>query len=1442
MSCRLIITENPLEPEKSTVYEDCYFPRETLQAHFPNGWPDGARIYQDHVSQLTDITPYDDETVAALDKLEGDVYVIVYPEGPILLIALVVVALVAVTVLLKPKIPDVAADAAQNRQDSSPNNELSARTNKPRLMARIPDIYGTVRSTPDMIMQTYNYYENNKKVEIGYMCVGRGEYEIHDVQDGDTPLQRIAGSSAQFYGPNTSPNSGHAPSHAVGSFIDDLLYRAKKLEQVVGQELRAPNSASATGSNNIKFSFPDTISNNVGINFQDKFLDGDQVSITGATFSGATDPISVNATARYVHSVPYPYVEWQSGDPTGSFVVGDSLQVSNSATTGVLDTFTTTFTGTAKFTDTGRIDFDTRGSHPIEDGQDFRTGQSITVSGASFSYNFAGTYTVASKTTTKLLLSDWNTVAPAAWAAINGSTGYQSMSIGGITRTARFNAADHSIELQSGNFDDITLPATVVVSGSGSTFTTNLNGTYTLSSYNNGSNYWTLSSPSGVNSDWNKINGSTADVSVTITQTHAGDTQSVDFNGTYTIAALSSSRIYLSNPSAVNSAWSSLPGFVNDRTEYPGSTDTFYVGAPTRTVNLNGTYTVVSVGLYNVTLSNPALINSDWNKLQYFAGDAVTPVAPTIATTGGNWIGPYLIDNPNTARIISNFQCPNGLYTDDGKNQARKQVEVEMLIYPADENGNATGAAPYNPHLILTGSAVQRDIIAASINYGIGSHSRFLIYARRMTAKDTAFQGQVVDTVKWEDVFYLEQETKTHFGDITTVYTKTYATGGALALKERKLNCRVTRKIPYITGFTGVYPNMTPVYAADKVATRSAWQIFCAIATDPKFGSRQSSEIDFYGIATASNDVYEYFGNSQECTEFSYTFDNTNISFEEAAQAIANVCFCTAYRQGSLIKWKPETSQGDPVLLFNHRNKLPDTETRTIRFGAQNDYDSIELEWTNPIDDSIETFFIPEDQSGISPKKIETIGIRNITQATFHAYRSFYKMRFQNTAVEFDATQEAAILVTKDKVLVADNTRADTQDGEIWDQEVLQLTLSQPVKFIAGKNYTMFIQHIDGSVEGIPCTPVADNLFLVRTVYIRQEGGVRFPTPADAGNLTVGDKVALAATSYNDPVNGNLNFDNQNGTTYTVASVDGTTGIVLFDNPASVDADWGRITETEHSRVGVNFTCNRDAKRKVNLAYAPRAPLSLDPANYARATYVLRANTEAAPALFQVQETTPKDNFTYRCSLINYDSRVYYLDDLEFWMNFDDQTIRDASARSHVVYTSSASNKAHTGYDSIRDGYVFSNDANASAAWVKCDDLMSHLGSYTKAFWIRQAGGFDAYVLSNAYEQFRVNQANRIIATHVGGGNFTSVTWPTIADAWHHACVTYDANTLIMCLYVDGQKVAQRTAYPLPTATAALQPIGLNTSGVAYRALDDIRYWRKAFTEQQVIELYNATR
>ena len=865
---------NPLDPETWTKHETNDV-REFLINEFAE-WPSTARIYNEQVSSATDVTPSCEAEIDRLGELNGPFFVVVYPADPITIIYAIVAIVVVAAVVMAAQQPPMPT--LRNTQSQSPNNELSERSNKPRPNGRIPDIFGTVRSTPDLIGVPYKIFENNEEVEYAYMCIGRGSYAVSDIRDDTTLSSDIAGTSVEIYAPFTSPNSGHSPQLRIGSAISTPVLNVVRSNAVNGQVLRAPNDQNIKGTNNIRFVYPNEIQTSA-FDFTDKFGAGDVLTISGASesssYASETQTIIASSDGSFKFSIA-------SSTLPPLYAAGKEIQL-----TGAL------FSAT--------------------DPDGFW----------STSYDLSGFYTIAS---VNLI-----TVPP------DGET----------------------------------------------TFTT----TYFCRVV--------LTSPASINPSWASANGVTSkDVGVRI----PNGVTLFDLSGIYTILSVSSGIIALSSPAAVNGAWATI-----------------------------GTTAYLS---------------------------------PTLSTSGSKWVGSFVLDSANLSQIYSNFVALNGLYKDDGKNQQRFDVTVEIEVTPINADGSARGGAEAF-QATLQGSATYRSTRAVTLMADPTFTGLCRVRARRVTPSDLAFEGSVVDEIKWRDVYGVAPVAESHFGNVTTVQSITYATAGALALKERKLNMLVTRKIPlHISGST---------FTTELYATNKADEIISAICLDSRIGNRQAAELDFASIYGAIAEARSYFGNNA-AGEFSYTFDSNNLSFEETVKAIADAVFCTAYRRGNIIKLSFEKETDDSTLLFNHRNKVPGSEARTIRFGNQDNSDGVSFQYVDPDDDALVTYYIPEDRSAVNPKEVESLGVRSKLQAYFHAWRLWNKIQFQNVITEFTATQEADLLVKNDRVLVADNTRPDTQDGEVISQNVLQLTLSQNVNMSQYAGYSIFLQHTDGMIESMPVT------------------------------------------------------------------------------------------------------------------------------------------------------------------------------------------------------------------------------------------------------------------------------------------------------------------------------------------------------------------------------------
>jgi len=867
---------NPLEPETWTTHEVKDI-RDFLIDKFIE-WPETARIYHNQVSDDSDVTPTCETEVNRLGDLDGSFYVIIYPAGlPTILYAVIALVVVSALVMKKPALPTI-----RNTQNQSPNNELSERTNKPRPNARIPDIYGTVRSTPDLIALPYKIFINNQEVEYAYMCIGRGYYEVPEleVRDDTTRCVDIAGTSVEIYSAFTSPNSGDEPQLRIGSAIATPILNTVRFNAVTGQVLRAPNDQFLRGTSNIRFSTPNEIQLKPGVelDFTDKFASGDSLTISN---SAEYENYNTETKTIVAFSAGYFRFEIPSGTLPTIYEAGKECVLIG-----------------ALFT--------------VRDDDSFLTD----------SYDLSGSYEIL------------------------------------------------SISLET---------ATI-----------------------------------------------TPDVGSPYTQNYC--------------------RIDLASPSSINPKWAEADGVTATSTaiRVPDGAELY---------NLGGTYDILSVSSSLITLSNPSAINADWGII------TTTPyISPTLSTTGSKWIGPFVLDKTDLSQVFANFVALNGLYKDDGANQLRFDVICEIELTPINADGSSRGSAELF-QTTIEGSATFRTTVAKTLKASPTFTGRCKMRGRRVTLSDLAFSGSIVDEIKWRDVYSVSPVTQTDFGNVTTVQSVSYATTGALSLKERKLNMLVTRQIPLrIVGST---------FTETVHSTNNAAEIISAICLDRYIGNRQGYEINFDSIYNSVSEIVSYFGSSK-AAEFCYTFDTANLSFQETIKSIADSIFCTAYRRGNVINLSFEKETEDSTLLFNHRNKTPGSETRTVSFGNHLDYDGVSYQYIDPEDDAQVTIYIPEDRSAVNPNDIESIGVRNKLQAYFQAWRVWNKIKFQNTLTEFTATQEADLLVTNDRILVADNTRPDTQDGEVISQNALELKLSQNVDLTKYAEYVVFLQLYDGSLDSIP--------------------------------------------------------------------------------------------------------------------------------------------------------------------------------------------------------------------------------------------------------------------------------------------------------------------------------------------------------------------------------------
>lgn len=525
-------------------------------------------------------------------------------------------------------------------------------------------------------------------------------------------------------------------------------------------------------------------------------------------------------------------------------------------------------------------------------------------------------------------------------------------------------------------------------------------------------------------------------------------------------------------PTTAEGSWGSIANIAGDVTPWK---ITNFAAKANGISDFGGSFGVISVTEQTIVLADPSDTNDAWLDL---GTDETGYFSPRISTDGMRWVGPFVIDMDDCEAVVANFVCPQGLYRINEEGEPRTMsVEGLLEVEPINADGTNRGAVVTFPVSLTNNpqsesgkegffvsfddnATIDKSPRGKTLNAELAAATkgRVQVRFRRTTALPEYEDDQFVDELIIRDCYGIGPLTSDHFGNVTTVQTRIQATSQSTATKERKLQAVVTRKV--------LERNPDDTFGPALVASRNAADIICHMALDQHIGNRSLSELDVPQIYATVAAVQAYFG-FDEAGEFNHTFDDDNISFEEMVQVVCQAIFCHAFRQGSVLRLFFERATDDSTLLFNHRNKLPGSETRTVRFGIADDNDGVEFDYRT-YDGQQKTVFIPSDQTAVKPKKIERSGVTDDRMATLHAYRIWNRMRYQNTTVEFEGTAEASQLVLNERIEVADNTRPDIFDGYLVGQEGLVLELSQPFEPTEGVTYNIFIQLPTGGLDVLP--------------------------------------------------------------------------------------------------------------------------------------------------------------------------------------------------------------------------------------------------------------------------------------------------------------------------------------------------------------------------------------
>lgn len=539
---------------------------------------------------------------------------------------------------------------------------------------------------------------------------------------------------------------------------------------------------------------------------------------------------------------------------------------------------------------------------------------------------------------------------------------------------------------------------------------------------------------------------------INITSLLATDTTSgqLDLAGLYNIASVEYSNgyynIYLSNPASTNTNFSKI-------TEPLLTTISANLTANDAAIFLDGAYVITGIDKTNkqIALASPSAVNADWSKLASLTGQRTDTSTIKLRGSQDNWIGWFTLDSQYSKALLLNFRAGNGIY----KGSKAKSVNIEVQ-YQQVVDKEPTGQI-YSATTVITGRKNNRDAVGASMWLEMPFEGAVRFRARR--TNDNGDDAELMDETKFYSAYAYHKLEKLVYDNRVLIRSRTVATANATSQDSRQMSC-IAESLVYS------YRNGTK--SAERIASRNIADLVIDLALHPKIGRRVIGEINTAQLYQVVDEIQSYFG-SEKMTEFNYTFDSTNTSFEEMLRMMAAATCTHDRRVNRNIFFELESAENEPLILFNHTNKLPKSEKRKYTLKDYKAHDGVELTYVDSENGWIEkTLKVPNEFLN-NPKKIDATGVVYKEQAHILAWREWNKLKFNRITTSFTAYCESDLVARGHSILSADDTRVgnSVSDGYIKSWSGLNITLSQPFS-ISSDNFVIHLQLKSGRIDVIP--------------------------------------------------------------------------------------------------------------------------------------------------------------------------------------------------------------------------------------------------------------------------------------------------------------------------------------------------------------------------------------
>lgn len=497
--------------------------------------------------------------------------------------------------------------------------------------------------------------------------------------------------------------------------------------------------------------------------------------------------------------------------------------------------------------------------------------------------------------------------------------------------------------------------------------------------------------------------------------------------------------------------------------------------------DLSGSYTVSAATTSTLTLRDVTAENANWSNFTSTPTAVLTstggsPLSPVVEVPGQNpIIGPFEVPGGTlNAEVWIDLEAPRGLAKGDKLNKTTS-VSLEFTFEEIDAAGVPLGPSFIYP---ITVSDNNRDARFWTFKVGAADglmlDTRYRVRGERLTDTDPS-SITLLDDIKWSRLAGIEDITSPDDTGTTRVQIETRATQQVAALQERQFNVRATRKVVTWDGADVVGDIATGI---GLTASRRFADCLLHYMLDPALGARSLSALDVAALYAVQDRLDGVFDGAKG--EFSYTFDNKDTPALEELRMIAQAARCFMYREGSQFSVTRDEAQPVARGLINRRNKLPDSESRTLNFNRPLDNDGVTLEFDDIDGNVARVITLPDDlpsddehygqPAAVNPLKVDGSGIRQYAQAWDRAQYEYRRLIYKRASVESSTTLDGLLYPLNARLQHVDGTRLVRleSDGEVVRVDGRNLYTDVECAFLPSETYSVTLRND----EGVPVAPI----------------------------------------------------------------------------------------------------------------------------------------------------------------------------------------------------------------------------------------------------------------------------------------------------------------------------------------------------------------------------------